>query len=536
MDEKKTKVANAVTPTDKAPLKLARAQYNVMDSGSQDNIYLTNSNDLDIMDIPKDPQKLIKLCRFFYKHDPIAGTVMNKMVDCAISALDNRKAGCTDEEFETYNSLNTMLENFYRAVCLEYLLSGLVLPDYEWVTKKGSDLSPELNSRRRLTVPDNIWFRDPASVTVKNSPIPNKKYYYVTVDTNTITFIKSKGKLADGSFDTETYNDFVKNFPAFVKKVQESKGTNLLIRLEDVRPILSRCLPEDTYPTPYMTNALEALVHKRNLRKMDYSIASRVIAAIQLIKLGSDLFPCTDEGDFDYIKEQMSFRSVSGYHERIFQLFANHTLSIEWVFPDTQAMMNREKYTSVEDDIIAGLGFPRTLITGETLRSNVAGGSDFAAFSPIATMEAIRAKLIDWTRDLYKEVRDRNDFKNMPIPAFTPMKLYKLLDLNVIGMALYQEGSLSRETRLEMIGLNLDTEIERKKNEKDLYKKNGLDEAPVMPFSSPNIGKKPGSDGAPPAAKPKNPQMQKPATPKAPGTTTPKAKAEGESEEEPAEE
>jgi hypothetical protein len=159
-------------------------------------------------------------------------------------------------------------------------------------------------------------------------------------------------------------------------------------------------------------------------------------------------------------------------------------------------MLNREKYSSVEDDIIAGLGFPRTLITGETLRSNVAGGTDFAAFSPIATMDTIRDKLIEWVKVLYKEMQDKNSFKNRPLPAFMPMKLYKLLDLNQIGSSLYKEGSLSRKTRLELQGQDLDTEIERKQEEAKLYKEKGIPDAPALPFSSPQIGNRPGGQVA----------------------------------------
>ena len=471
------------------PVKLAKASVTVLDNTAGTSLVYTNElGSVDDMRIPLDYQKLIKLCRFFYKHDPIAGTVLNKMTDCAITPLTNRKSECSDEEYAVYNSLLDMLQEFFRNVCLEYLLSGLVVPQYEWARVSGSDLTPELDSRRRIIVPDNIWFRDPATLTVKNSPINNKKYIYVTIDADTIQFIKSNGKLKDGTYDKETYQQMVESYPEFVKAVKDLKGTRLQIRLEEVRPIFSRTLPEDAYPIPYMTNALEALIHKRNLRKMDYSIASRVIAAIQLIKLGSDDFPCTDETDFTEIKQQMNYRTASGNSERIYQLFANHTLTIEWVFPDTEAMLNREKYSSAEDDIIAGLGFPRTLITGETLRSNVAGGTDFAAFSPIATMDTIRDKLLEWTKELYEEIQDKNRFKNRPIPAFSPMKLYKLLDLNMIGTALYKEGSLSRQTRLEMQGLDLNTEIERKQAEMQQYKQKGIEEAPSLPFSSPKIG------------------------------------------------
>ena len=476
----------------KERLKLAKASVNLVHDPSQTGLVFGNT--VDYMELPKKYQDIVKMCRFFYKHDPIAGTVINKMVDFAVSSMMNQQSFCTDEEFAVYESLHDMLEEFYRNVCLEYLLSGLVVPHYEWSKVSGADLTPLLNSRRRIHVPDNIWFRDPATITVKSTPIPNKKDYYVKVSSELIKFIKSGGKRADGSFDRDTYNALVENYPEFVKAVKDSKGVSIEIRLTEVRPILSKCLPEDPYPIPYMINALESLMHKRNLRKMDYSVAARVIAAIQIIKLGSDEFPTTDEADFDHIKEQMNYRTAKGQAEKVFQLFANHTLKIEWVAPDTAAMLSRDKYSSVEDDIIAGFGFPRTLITGETLRSNVEGGSDMATFSPIATLESIRTKLLSWTVDLYKEIKEKNNFKSIPVPAFEPMKLYSLKDLNAITRDLYKEGSLSRKTRLQLQGIDQDTEMERIEREIEEYKERDIPEAPFVPYSSPTGGKPQGVD------------------------------------------
>lgn len=468
-------------------LKLAKASVNLLEDPSQTGLVFGQT--ADYMELPKDYKKLIKMCRFFYKRDPIAGTVINKMVDFAVSPMMNQQGQCSDEEFAVFEALHSMVEEFYKNVCLEYLLSGLIVPHYEWNRVSGDDLTPLLNSRRRIMVPDNIWFRDPATIKVKQTPIPNKREYYVQVNSETVQFIKSGGKRPDGTFDKETYQALVDNYPEFVKAVKASGGLKFDIRLEGVRPILSKCLPEEPYPVPYMMNALESLMHKRNLRKMDYSVAARVIASIQIIKLGSDEFPTTDEKDFDHIKEQMNYRHTGGQSERIFQLFANHTLSIDWVAPDTNAMLNREKYSSVEDDIIAGFGFPRTLITGETLRSNVEGGSDMATFSPIATLESIRTKLLDWTVELYKEIKEKNAFiKNTPIPSFEPMKLYSLRDLNVITRDLYREGSLSRKTRLQLQGIDQDTEMERIAKEDEEYKERDIRESPFIPFSSPTGG------------------------------------------------
>ena len=513
LDSMKTNTRR-ITKTDPETtgMRLAKAQVNqISDPWLQNSPYMTQvTGGVDKMEVPKEWQKLIQVCRFFYRRDPIAGSVINKMVDMSISEMRNRQGDCTDEEFWVYNSLADKLQNFYRDVCLEYLLSGLVIPQYEWVRKPGDEINEKLNSRRRVTVPDNIWFRDPATIRIeKSTVIPNKRYYYVKIDAELVEFIKNKGKRRDGTWDRELYEAFMENYPEFVKEIQNVKGTTTDILLSDVRPILGRTLPEDAYPIPFMNNALEALIHKRNIRKMDYSIAARVTAAIQLIKLGNDEFPCTDEDDFGVIKEQMNYKNTAtGEAERIYQLFANHTLEIQWIYPETAAMLNNDKYREVDDDIIAAFGFPRTLITGETIRSNVAGGSDFATSSPIATMEAIRDRLVDWTIGLYEEIKDKNNFNHIAIPRFEPMKIYRLLDLSQIGQMLYQEGSLSRTSRLEMFGLDIDTEFERKKDEQEKMKDYGLDQAPQMPYSSPKIGQPSGKTQEQPIEQPKETQQK----------------------------
>jgi len=175
-------------------IKLAKAQVNQISDPWLQGSITQITGWVDKMEIPKDYKKLIDMCRFFYKHDPIAGSVINKMVDMSMSEMKNRQGDCTEEEFLVYDSLADKLQNFYRDVCLEYLLSGLVVPQYEWVRKPGDEVSYKINSRRRITVPDNIWFRDPATIRVEKSVIPNKRYYYVKIDHEMVNFIKTEGK------------------------------------------------------------------------------------------------------------------------------------------------------------------------------------------------------------------------------------------------------------------------------------------------------------------------------------------------------
>jgi len=106
-------------------------------------------------------------------------------------------------------------------------------------------------------------------------------------------------------------------------------------------------------------------------------------------------------------------------------------------------------------------------------------------------METIRDRFLEWLKVMYSEIKEKNGFKHQAIPAFTPMRLYKLIDLNTIGQTLYLEGNISRKSRQELGRLDFDTEVERKAEEEKIMKEKGVPDAPQVPYSSPSIGNNP---------------------------------------------
>ena len=71
-------------------LKLARATANLLTDKNQAGTVFGGT--ADYMELPTKYRDLIKMCRFFYNHDPTAGTVMNNMVDFTVSPIINQKA------------------------------------------------------------------------------------------------------------------------------------------------------------------------------------------------------------------------------------------------------------------------------------------------------------------------------------------------------------------------------------------------------------------------------------------------------------
>ena len=91
-DKDKKKTTSKTSTGELQPGKLVKASVNILTDPSQTGLLFTEA--VDRMELPKEYHKLIKTCRFFYKRDPIAGTVLNKMVDCAITPLTNKKSEC----------------------------------------------------------------------------------------------------------------------------------------------------------------------------------------------------------------------------------------------------------------------------------------------------------------------------------------------------------------------------------------------------------------------------------------------------------
>lgn len=441
--------------------------------------------EIDKMVVPKGWHKQVSFCRFFYKHDGMAYTSINKQVEIGINGYEISRGDCTDNEFAVYESLNPMIEAFLRDAALEFLISGLIIPEATWEKVRG--MSIKTNLRKTYDLPTDLWYRDPLSIRLEKTPLPNRVITLVEASDRDIEFIMEKGKI--GNFvDKETYKLLVRNYKDFVSQIQ--KGDKVFM-LKD--PFLIRRFKRSgtPYPTPYLLAALELFMHKRNLRKMDYSIAARVISAIQLFRLGSDDYPLTEDDDDTVValQAQMRWRGLDYNIERIFQLFSNHTLQIDWIMPDTKALLDEGKYRSINEDIGVALGLPRVFTAGEAMRSG-ATNTSISILPSTNTIEAMREQLLDFPKELYRRVKERNSFRSVPEPHYPPIRLQDLKTLMDIGQKLYEARVLSRTDLAEMLHFDFDTSLERIAEETKKMKEMGIDQFAPVPFSP-----QPGPDG-----------------------------------------
>lgn len=425
----------------------------------------------------------VKLCRFFYKRDPLASTVINKIVDFALTELEIERKKLSLNEYKIYKGVVNLLLPFLEQAALEYMITGMAVCEVSYGAVSARQLKKwGIKKIDSIVIPTDFWVRDSETIIINRPFIGSKSTYAVEIPSELAYFIKNKGIYPDGTKDGDLYSEINQNFPEFVARVLSGETK---IVLDNPIVIERRKLSNSPYPVPYLTSALESLKYKRALRKMDYSLASRVITAIQLITLGDRDFPLLEEDEDKLLKlkEQINARDKYGDYERVYQLFGNHTLKVSWVMPDASVLLNDTKYKDINLDILFALGFPRILVTGETDKSNTSS-PEYALLSPIKTIENIQKNLLSIIQTILDQVTEYNGFTDYAEVYFKPMNLKDFVKFFDVLYKLYETGSISRKTLVDYIGLDLDKELENKVSEKDMYTKLGLDEYAPLPHSN----------------------------------------------------
>lgn len=465
------------------------------------NFYMPSSTDSlgqtlgvipDKLIVPKEYHAVINMCYDFYQRGGIVATVVNRLTELSITTITNGQRKTSDEANEYFNSVlhrsPSRLNRFIHTAALEYFLSGMVLPKVEWQEVLGKDFNPSLTAGKTYFVPVvDLW--PPKLVRVEWAGW-GEKDYYIQVPDDDIRMIK-RGDSNKIKEQQRKYKIWRENYPDLVRAVQNGEK---FIRI-DTDAILRKEVSYTEYPTPFLYNILEALVFKQQLRRMDYSVASRIINAILLVTEGSDEFPITQEtrGNLDALKQQIEYYGRNpAMTQRLFPLFSNHTTKLQWIQPDVQAMMDQDKYREVNEEIGEGLGLAKILITGE---SRNAQASEVSTWAIQPMMEELREMFLEWLRPIYEEGAELNGFRYTPEPIFSPIRLQDFIKTAAVFAQAFKEGNLSRTTRDVMLGLNFESEVELMQDEKEIIEKADLGDAidfPEMPY---NVVPVPGKDG-----------------------------------------
>lgn len=459
--------------------------YSIATSASQ-TFAKVDMFDIDISDY----QQVIEACRFYYKKDPLISAVVNRLSDMAVTDLIIEKGTLRNKQYEALLKIIPQIKEYVRNAVREALISGLVYTEVDFATFRRKELRVlGISGFNKLKLPAKIWFRNPETLIIRPGLVASDARYFLKIPPKYVHFIQSGGKFDDGTQDKELYNLILKNHKDLVDAIKAGKTE---VPLNPHYPVIRKEIhPNSPYPVPYLTPVIEHAAYKRNLRRMDYATASRVITAIMLVQLGNDNFPLTEEDvdAFDEIEQQLRLQqnmssSSNVAFERIIQLFADHTLHIEWIYPPLDALLNEKKYDPINQEILIGLGFPMSTIIGESLRSN--SKNDVAISNiPNIVLEPLRNLLLNDIKQIIYDIIIMNGFKGNPGEIrFEPIKLESVESLIKMFDFLFSTGNISSQTMMAKFGFDYINELKNRIEEYNMLKKAQIPVFPPTPHSN----------------------------------------------------
>lgn len=407
--------------------------------------------------------KTVEDIRYFYQNDPIAGTVINRICEIAVTNVKNRRKGkqnkapIKDEIIAYYDVIASYLKVHLKQMALEYILHGMALPEYTTERKMGSRATEYLG-RTRYHFPNKFWHRSVDNIELIKLPTGADRLIYLKIPPDEIRLVKEKG--GKDKDKQAFYQLLVDQFPEYVAAIEAGKTR---FAITNIRPLYRKLTSYNVYPLPYLLNALDPMRHKSRLKDMDMSITSRIIEAVRQIKVGNDEYPADDE---DIKAEQQSFIAYASSGEKIFNYFTNHAVEIAWSYPPFEALLSEDKYREPNLEIFFALGFPRIWVTGETEKSNSADNS-LASLGPLATINDVRDSLIEWVRGFYEELAELNGFDKVPEPYFTPINMADIANLIQYAKDFFDKGAISLDTISALYNSDYETELEQRRVEKE---------------------------------------------------------------------
>jgi hypothetical protein len=392
--------------------------------------------------------------KYFYKFDPTCSTVINRMAELASDKVRNKRGFCSDEEFNFFEGIAPRLTNLIQAISMDYLISGMAIPDYATTRVMGNKLHPSLG-RKRYTIPDKLWVRNTENIILKRVPFGPERSVYLKIPPEESAFILNGGKYNDGTENVELYNQLVRDFPEYVAAIRAGKNQILLPKS---RPILRKPQASCDFPQPFLVPALAALKHKMRIKEMDHSLASKALEAIMHIKAGSDEFPVTEDDDtLALLRDQMQARTYNAADQLMYKLYTDHTVEINFVIPPLDALLSSAKYEAADMDIFMAMGFSRMLLVGESAKSNSGAGPQII-LGPLAMLEEIRVKILEWVKDLYDELAEVNNLTNVPEPFFDSLVASDTSMLLSSAAGAFKSGVISKDLYAQLFGSDFETE------------------------------------------------------------------------------
>ena len=434
-----------------------------------DRTYLDLQSKKDISQ--KTPHELYKQSVDEYKADPIYGASINVLSNFACKGFENDSEDLTIKYFFDCWCFDVGFEEILEWIFLDFFRIGMVrtykiLGKYEQGISNISDLKASKKSKKKgdkdsgaakvrwskTNLPLKYTILNPSFVEIEGSLLFGDAK--ATLKPN--TELKDLFKKKTNELTAEEKN-LIKKLPTQFKKAIK-EGKNIQLDPQLVGEIDYRKMPYERYGLPRGGRVFESLNYKKSLRDADLSTLDGITNYILKITVGSDEFPVTSQAQLEQVAQLFNTPSKS------FDVVYNHTLKIEKITsPEIEAVLGKDKYAQVNEDISGGLALPRVLLDG-------VGDLNTAEVNTVvkSVVEEVRYARKCVTRWIYKEyiaIAEAAGFEKIPKVRWDDTILKDVLMYMTIIGQLVDRRMLSYKTALERLGFDFMSELTNMRSE-----------------------------------------------------------------------
>jgi hypothetical protein len=415
----------------------------------------------------KQPHDLYKQSATEYAIDPIYGASINVLSNFACKGFENDSEDLELKHFFDCWCFDIGFEEVLEWVFLDFFKMGMVrtykiLGKYEPGINNISDVNAEEPGKKDSAAAKTRWSKTnvPLKYTVLNPNFVEIEGSLLFGDTKTTLKpndeLKELFKKPAKELTLEEKN-LIQKLPAPFKKALKD-GKNIELDPVLVGEIDYRKMPYERYGLPRGRRVFESLNYKKALRDADLSTLDGITNYILKITIGSDQFPVTSQAQLEQVAQLFNTPSKS------FDVVYNHTLKVEKITsPEIEAILGKDKYEQVNEDISGGLALPRVLLDG-------VGDLNTAEVNTVvkSVVEEILYARKCVTRWIYKEyidIANATGFEKIPRIRWDDTILKDILMyMSIIGQ-LVDRRMLSYKTALERLGFNFMSELTNMRGE-----------------------------------------------------------------------
>lgn len=432
--------------------------------------------------IPTDFNDIIEACRAAYLKCGVVRTVIDMMTDFGADGLEFihpeiKEQAIINKWIKTTslkNKAKQFLRRYYRDgnVIIKRKTGLLTIPvEKQWING-GVDtkLYKEPKSPSRV-IPIGYSFINPSSVKKVGgnaAKIIGETQLEFSIPRD---MARLRGSTKDGD------KKLLSKLPEDLRKAIENGETKVNLDMSKIYIAYYKKDDEADWGISFLYSILDDLSMKRKMQQADRSALDGIINAVRLWKLGDHkmkVYPSEDQ--VNRLRDILASNTGGGTVDLVW----DSMLEYEEFYPPTDKILNPEKYTVVDQDILRGLGVPEVLLGGK--------GANFSnAYIQLKTLverlDEGREALMDFLENEIEQFCSAMKIDVLPTIKFNNRSLQDENVMTQLLISMWDRNIISTDSLLKVVNEDLMVEISRKVRENKLSKENGGVIDPLSPLS-----------------------------------------------------